>query len=186
MKRYLLTIALVAALAATAAGPAGAGRARDTWATVNICDTRAYPDTLGLRAEAPGNGTRQQIWMRFRAEYYDTGRAQWRRVKGKGTSPFFRAGSARFRTRQQGYSFRLEPTVRRTTYRLRGKAQIEYRERRRDGRIRVVRRLTRKTTAGRDPDFADPKGYSEARCTIRVCALPARASANPQAPPQAR
>ncbi len=98
--------------------------------------------------------------MRFRAQYYDTDVGRWRPVPGKGTSPFFRAGSARFRTSQRGYSVKFNPTLQPSSFRLRGMVDFQYREKRRDGRVRVARRFTRVTTGGRRPARADPRGYS--------------------------
>jgi hypothetical protein len=46
-------------------GPSyGMGRTPDTpelWATVNICDTEKNPDSMGIRAGMPGNGTDQRL-----------------------------------------------------------------------------------------------------------------------------
>ena len=162
----MLAIALAAV--AASAPPSGALNARDWWATINICDTSRHPDVLGLRAEAPGNGTRQRIFMRFTAQYYDDDLRRWRRVRDQGRSPFIDAGSARFRTRQAGYSFTFRSPTLRTRYRVRGKVDIEYRERRRDGRWRLERRLRRRTTANHRADGADPRGYSQGQCVIQV------------------
>jgi hypothetical protein len=65
---FVLALLLTLTLALPA--PAAAGDA-DLWATINICDTEAYPNVLGVRASMPGNRTRQKMWMRFRATYYD-------------------------------------------------------------------------------------------------------------------
>ena len=181
MKR---TIALLVSLAAlTAALPAsGASRGSQTWATLNICDPPGKnADTLGIRAQAAGNGLNQQIFMRFRAQYYDTDVGRWRPVPGKGTSRFFRAGSARFRTQQRGYSVKFNPTVQPSSFRLRGKVDYEYREERRDGRTRVARRFTRATTGRRRPAGADPNGYSRGECTVKLDAAP---QPQPQPTPQ--
>ena len=167
--KLLLVIAVLAGLAA-AAGPSSAARARDTWATINICDTKRHPDVLGLRAQATGNGTAQRIFMRFRAQYRSSS-GRWRPVRGKGSSGFINAGSARYRTRQAGYSFRLEKRTVPTTYRLRGKVDIEYRLRKPNGNFIVKRRLRRTTTANRPADGAEPKGYSSAEGVIRVAKL---------------
>ena len=63
-----LSLAMLVALAAAA--PAQAGHP-DLWATVNVCDTAAFPDAMGVRASMPGNGTRQRMYMRFNASWYD-------------------------------------------------------------------------------------------------------------------
>src|SRR3712207_9424911 len=79
MTRTTLT-ALLAALAALMLAPGlAAGKNKNLWATVNICDTVRHPDRMGLRARMPGNGTNQRMYMRFVAQYGDGKR--WRRVK---------------------------------------------------------------------------------------------------------
>ncbi len=181
MKRAIALFGLLAALVA-ALPASGASRGSQTWATLNICDPPGEnADTLGIRAQAAGNGLNQQIFMRFRAQYYDTDVGRWRPVPGKGTSKFFRAGSARFRTRQRGYSIKFNPTLQPSSFRLRGTVDFEFREERRDGRIRVVRRFTRVTTGNRRPAGADPNGYSRGECTVELDAAP---QPTPQPSPQ--
>ena len=40
---------------------------RPFWATVNICDTAATPNGLGVRTSVPGNGTSERIFARYTA-----------------------------------------------------------------------------------------------------------------------
>ena len=169
----LLTLAIGALVPGAAASAAVAEPAKPTktrWATVNICDTVANPDTLGVRASVPGNGTSERIYMRFRAEYFDRSRKAWRPVKGQGVSPFVHAGSARFRTRETGYRF-LFPSDTAATFQLRGRVQVEYRRARTGRGERVVRRVALITSSGvvsRSPAEGDPRGYSAARCEMKV------------------
>ena len=177
MNRPLLLALAVGAFVLGATTPAAADPARATptrWATVNICDTVAHPDTLGVRASAPGNGTSEQIYMRFSAQYFDRSSKAWRAVKGQGVSPYVYAGSARFRTRETGYRF-LFPSDKPATYQLRGRVQVEYRRARKGRGERVVRRLALITSPGvvsRSPDEGDPRGYSASRCDMKVAPVP--------------
>ena len=157
---------VVVALAAGPAPPARAG-GRDAaepllWATVNVCDTDAAPNTIGIRASMPGSPDgRGTMWMRFRVRYLSDADGRWRDVVEGGDSGFVAAGSASHRSRQRGRSFRIdsgggEPVV------LRGSVTFEWRV-----RGDVVRRASLRTRRGfHSSAGADPPGYSAATCTI--------------------
>lgn len=42
------------------------------WATVNICDTRRYPDTLGVRGQMPSLGFSSSMSIDIQVSYYST------------------------------------------------------------------------------------------------------------------
>jgi hypothetical protein len=160
---------LVALAAVLAAGVAAAGAEARTvhtsphlWATVNICDTERHPDTVGVRASMPGSGRRgERMYVRLRLQYQD-GAGRWREFANpQGTSTrWLSLGSARYRFRQTGWSFRfrLRPGER---HRLRGVASFQWR---RGGT--VVRRAARVTRRGHPAPQADPKGYSASVCVL--------------------
>jgi hypothetical protein len=153
---------LVLLLALVMPAPAGASHAGALWATVNICDTERNPNVLGVRASMPGNGTRQTMWMRFRASYFDRSTEQWHDVGGTSISPWIKVGDARFRRREAGRKFKIEPPVPTTTHVVRGIVQFQWRR----GR-KVVRRAKQKTLSGhRTGRHADPHGYSKGVCEI--------------------
>ena len=164
--------ALVAAcfVCALVAAPAGAAE-RHLWATVNICDTVRFPDRMGVRASMPGNGTGQQMYMRFKAQYYDRVRRQWLDVRRNGRSDWLLAGSARFESRQKGYTFAFRAPPLGKSFIVRGVVDFQWRARqRRDGVVRtvVVRRERQVTRRGiRGAYGADPPGYSASTCQIR-------------------
>ena len=154
--------AFAALLALPPAAPAR--HAEGLWATVNICDTARHPNSLGVRASMPGNGTRQTMWMRFRASYYDRATETWRDVGGSAISPWIKVGDARYRTRQAGRTFELNPPVPTTSYVVRG--VVEYQWRRRKGG-KVVKRERQKTLSGHPTGrHGDPRGYSNGICEI--------------------
>jgi hypothetical protein len=137
------------------------------WATVNVCDTKASPGVIGLRASMPGNGRRERLYMRFKVQWFsfeknrwlDTGsRTRWRYV-----------GSARYRSTQAGYSFKFADPPQGSEFRLRGEVGFQWRARKRGSkRLRVVERATRTTRRGiRGVEGGDPKGRSDAACVIR-------------------
>ncbi len=153
-------------VAAVAVAPAGAAKPQ-AWATVNICDTPGHPNQMGVRANMPGNGKRQKMYMRFRAQFFSAD-GKWEDVKGPGLSRWIYAGSARLANRQAGYTFSFSPPSRSTRFVLRGLVAFEYREKKKGERERVVRRF-RKNTKGGYPlaRGGDPPGYSNGVCEIR-------------------
>ena len=162
MKRLVITVLALCAGLLTA-GPAAA--APQLWATVNTCDTAAFPDTLGIRASMPGNGTRQRLYMRFQPQFYDPARAVYRN-SGPATR-WIHVGSARFRTTQAGYTFEFDPPPVGTQYTLRGLVSFEYRAWRGE-RLVAVKRARRVTKPGiRGVEGGDPAGSSAATCVIR-------------------
>jgi hypothetical protein len=154
---------VVGAAVLAAAAPAAAS-ARAPWATVNVCDTAANPDTVGIRGSMPGGVPgATEMFMRFQLQYQrDDG--SWRLLSSSGDSGFIDAGRARTRaSRQAGHSFTLSPPSAGTVYTLRGIVTFE-------GRSKaglVVRSARRATTAGhRSTAGADPAGFSAAECSI--------------------
>jgi hypothetical protein len=155
-----LFLALLIALALPAS--TAASHAEDLWATVNICDTEAHPNVLGVRASMPGNGTSQMMWMRFRASYYDRATEEWRRLGGDSRSPWIKVGNARFRARQAGFNFHVNAPLPTTSHVVRGLVAFRWR---RDGK--VVRRAKQKTLSGHPTGrHGDPRGYSAGICEI--------------------
>ena len=165
VKRLLVSSALVIAL--LMAGPAHGAKtqAKYLWATVNKCDTAAAPDTIGIRASMPGNGTKQRLYMRFEAQYFDPSRNRF--VASRSSSRWMRVGSARFESAQSGFSFQFGTPPAGTGFTLRGLVNFEWRGWRK-GRQVVVRRETRVTRAGiAGVEDGDPPGTSAASCIIR-------------------
>jgi hypothetical protein len=115
---------------------AAASDTPELWATVNICDTAKAPDSMGVRASMPGNGTRQRMYMRFSAEYWSRSRQAWTPVAGTGVSPWVFAGSAQYERRQAGWTFQFSPPPAGVTFTMRANVEFEWRR----GRELVARR----------------------------------------------
>lgn len=163
-------------------GPSyGIARTSDTpelWATVNICDTDKNPDSMGIRAGMPGNGTDQRMWMRFTAEYWSRARQAWTAVSGTGVSPWVYAGSAQLERRQAGWTFAFSEPPEGVTFTMRAQVEFEWRAkgvpaskrqklRRRGAARRVLRSEMRLTQTGvRGVHGGDPAGTSKAMCLI--------------------
>lgn len=155
-----LVLFLFLALAMPA--PAGASHAGSLWATVNICDTDRNPNVLGVRASMPGNGTRQTMWMRFSASYFDRATEGWRPVGGSSRSPWLKVGDARY-SRQTGRKFSFDPPAPVTSHVVRGIVEYQWRR-----KHRVVRRARQKTLGGHHTGrYADPRNYSAGVCEIK-------------------
>ncbi len=146
MRRALLISLLLAALVAV---PAHAAQRR-LWATVNVCDTAAHPDEIGIRAALPAG----RAGVRFRVQYRDAADGRWRWVQAA-DSGWHRAR----RARESGWSFEVAGGGTRI---LRG--VVTYRWKRNGKVVRRARRVTavgHHSTAG-----ADPADFSAATCRI--------------------
>ena len=135
---------------------------RRLWATVNVCDTERWPDTIGIRGSMPGSrNDRETMWMRFQVQFLSDDDNKWHNVPEGGDSGFVPVGSARVKTRQAGRSFRISPK-RGETVLLRGKVSFEWRV-----KDVVTRTAVERTLKGhRSSAGADPAGYTAATCTI--------------------
>jgi hypothetical protein len=141
------------------------------WATVNLCDTFDAPDAMGVRASMPGNGRAQRMYMRFSAQWYSGLRQQWVDVAG-GRSPWLNAGSARYVSRQLGWTFDFATPSFGRAYILRGSVEYQWRAlRKAKGARRATWQVARSgeqftRTGVKGVDGGDPKGTSKAMCAI--------------------
>jgi hypothetical protein len=166
--RRRLAVTLACALAAALPAGADARRSPELWATVNVCDTAAHPDMMGVRARMPGNGTSQQMWMRFQAHWFDEDDNRWRPLGRAATSRWIRLGHARVRSRETGYTFSFDAPPAGTRFVVRGVVDYQWRAySRRTRRWRVIRRERLNTrTRSRPVRGADPPGYSNGLCQL--------------------
>jgi hypothetical protein len=132
-----------------------------TWATINICDTEKYPDTIGIRASMPGSGHPGEcMYMRFQVEYFDPDAGDWAPGDATSSSGFRSVGAAT--RRESGWNFAISPPPEGEIYRLRGVVTFEWR----NGR-HVVRREVKHTHPGHPGTVgADPDGFSAGECRI--------------------
>lgn len=129
---------------------------------MNVCDTTANPDAIGIRASMPGTGQKKvRMFMRFRVEYFVASQQAWRAVSKGGDSGWVSVGAASFKARESGRVFEFSPAA--GAILLRGRVSYEWRR-----GARVIRRETRRTEAGHTSSVgADPDGFSAAQCLIR-------------------
>ena len=134
------------------------------WATVNVCDTAQNPDTIGIRGSIPGSGrSGEQMYLRFRVQYYSRSENLWHNVTRGADSGWVAVGSARFRVRQAGWSFRFVPPSDGTSHFLRGVVAFEWRR----GDKVVNHAQERTTPRHRSATGADPPGFSAGNCEIK-------------------
>jgi hypothetical protein len=150
---------------------------RPFWATVNICDTAASPNALGVRASVPGNGSGERIWARYTAQWWSGAAQEWKTVGGSGKTDWIYVGVADMSARQAGWTFRFVQPAAGTTYVMRGVVEFEWRDdvrttararkARRAQRVAVVRQRTLLTETGmQGVQGGDPAGTSKAMCLI--------------------
>jgi hypothetical protein len=155
---------LAPALAGATTKPPGIEKSPRLWATVNVCDTKAHPDTIGIRASMPGSGVRQErMYMRFKLQFVGTDDGKWHDLGADGDSGFVSVGSAKYVRREGGWNFRLDPPAG-VSYQLRGVVTFEWRR-----NAEVVRRAVKRTRSGHaGTTGADPKTFSAAECTVKA------------------
>jgi hypothetical protein len=158
--RLALALSLSLSLFVLAA-PAQAST-KHLWSTVNVCNTQKSPNTIGIRARMPGDGTRRRMWMRFRTQFYSDKDFAWKYVTSGGRSPWVEIGSAIFAFKETGYEFTFDPPAAGESFLFRGVVEFQWRSK--GGK--VVRRTRKFTEKGHRTRGADPRGYSSARCRI--------------------
>jgi hypothetical protein len=159
-----VAVAVAALIALAASGASGRTRhpTKTLWATINVCNS-AHPK-LGIRGQIPGDGTHEQMYMRFTAQF--RGSSGWQGLGGQGRSPWVRAGSAFTKFQQIGWTFGLSRPAKGVSYVLRGYVEFEWRTKK-HGHTVVVRRAHSVTEGGHPRTTgARPRNFSAATCRI--------------------
>ncbi|MGI8507229.1 MAG: hypothetical protein ACR2MK_10610 [Solirubrobacteraceae bacterium] len=131
---------------------------RSLWATVNICDTRRYPNTLGVRGQMPSLGFPAWLSMNIQLNSFSAKRGRFVRISGGGTTTI-RLGRSSLGLQQDGATFAFK----RHAGLFDATIQFVWR---RSGRL--LGQTTRRTTGGhRNADFGSPPRYSAGECRIR-------------------
>jgi hypothetical protein len=170
MPRSLAVAVLTALLVAPGAAAAAKHKPRSVyaspllWATVNTCDTPDNPDTIGIRGSIPGSGVRgESMYLRFQVQYFSRSENRWHNIAQGADSDWVSVGSALYKVREAGWSFRFSPPADGSSYILRGAVTFEWRK-----GTKVVRRARKRTRSGHaSAAGSDPAGYSAAKCEIK-------------------
>jgi hypothetical protein len=137
------------------AGKAGHERSTGLWATVNICNTRRHPDTIGIRAQMPALGFATTMEMVVTLGYYTTKTASFKPLATSSTS--LKLGQASTGYHQDGVTFTIKPPAM-----LNATVQFTW-----SIGSKVLGTTTRTTVSGRKGvQQGDPPGYSSDICRI--------------------
>ena len=131
------------------------------WATIDVCNSGAHPDTLGIRGSMPGTADAHELmYMSFRVEYRSSP-GHWRSLGGAGQPAVVAVGNGSALARQAGQDFEFMPRAT-GSHVLRGVAVFEWRLHGRTIASAVrVKRAGHVAAAG-----ADPPGFSATTCRI--------------------
>jgi hypothetical protein len=156
----LLAMALVAALPA-AARSAPRTPPQEPWATVNVCDTMAHPNQIGIRGAMPGLARRTRMYMRFRVQFR-TLAGKWQTIESGADSRWYRVATGRRGEHDAGWTFEFKPPASGGAHVLRGVVTFEWRR-----AHRVIRRDRHYTEADHPGTAgADPVDFSAGSCEI--------------------
>jgi|SRR5215217_1399653 len=123
MPRKWSALALGAVLGAVAVAMPAQGAGTDeltpTWANINICN----PTQLGARAQLAGDGSGDQMQVRFTAQWLSPD--GWVPLAGQASSPWLDGGSAELTWQQAGWTFALNVPQTGQAYELRAIAEMK-------------------------------------------------------------
>jgi hypothetical protein len=156
----IVSAALLITPATAAAAPA-VEKSPDLWATVNVCDTAASPDKIGIRGSMPGLGKRSDLFMRFQVHYFAKADGKWHNIEDN-ADKLMKLGSASKRVLESGYTFKFKPPPDGGAHTMRGAVTFVWKR-----KGRVVKKVREITEAGhRSTKGAEPPGFSAATCQI--------------------
>lgn len=135
---------------------AHAERSKSLWATVNICNSKRYPDTIGVRGQMPSLGFAAWLSMDIQVQYYSTTEKHFVALPSGGTRTT-RLGRSSTKLQQGGGTWTFsKPTL------LDATVQFVWR---RSGKL--LGETTQTTTADHPrADFGSPPHYSAKECRI--------------------
>ena len=164
MLRRTATAALLCALAPASAAAQKPHDSKRLWATVNICDTAAHPNEIGIRASMPGVEQRTKLRMRFRVQYFAASDGTWHNFSSdpRTDSGWITVGRQRGGVVESGWNVTFKPPSSGGEHRLRG--SVHFRWVRNGKALHASRRITE--AGHRSTKGADPRGYSAATCSI--------------------
>jgi hypothetical protein len=134
-----------------------AERSKRLWATINVCDTRKHPRTIGIRGEVPALGFPTTISISIGIDFWS--QTDKRFEPDPNASRMIKVGRVSRGIHQRGVTFQFGSH----TGRLRGTATFSWT---RHGKmLGSTKRVT--TARHHDADFGDPSGFSAGTCMIK-------------------
>jgi hypothetical protein len=134
-----------------------AEHSRSLWATVNICDSKRFPNTLGVRGQMPALGFSTSLSIKLQVDFFNPAKKRFEPIpKASMRIPL---GSVATGLQQGGATF----TFKRHTGLLNARITFAWT---RAGK--VLASTTRRTTGGHpSADFGNPAHFSAPQCRIR-------------------
>lgn len=134
---------------------------QELWATIDVCNPKDQPNTVGIRGSMPGDGRAgDKMYMSFRLQIMSAAK-RWVDLVAGATPGYVAVGSSA-NAREGGRSFQLVPVAGKPASELRGVVSYQWRH----GKT-VILKISRPTTAGHEAlAGADPTGFSAASCLI--------------------
>ncbi len=134
-----------------------AKRSKALWATINICDSARYPNTLGVRGQMPALGFASWMSMQIQVNYYSGQKKQF--IPDPGSLKVIRLGRSSSGLQQGGAFYAFRPHAGLLT------ATVQFIWRRSGEPLGST---TLRTTGGhRGADFGSPPHFTAAQCRIR-------------------
>lgn len=135
-----------------------AERSKQLWTTINVCNTPARPDRIGIRGQMPALGFPARLSMTVRVDYWDAAAKALRPVPGATGRAQVNLGTVLDGLEQGGHTFQFAPG----TGLLSGTITFQWR---RGGK--VIGHVSKLATGGhRGVGGGDPPHHSAATCTI--------------------
>jgi hypothetical protein len=134
-----------------------AERSRALWATVNVCDTKQFPHTLGVRGQMPALGFGSSLSINIQITFFDKTQKRFRPVPNAAMR--VPLGHVANGLQQGGATFTFQPHTGLLS------ADVEFTWTRAG---KVLAQTTRRTTGGhKSADFGSPPHFSAPQCTIK-------------------
>ena len=124
------------------------------WATVNVCHGHRNPPTMGVRARMPADNARENLNMRFYAQFKQSGK--WHALQH---SSWQSLGSGPFMWQEAGWNFKFTQPGSAKSFLMRGMVKFRWKQ---NGQ--VVRSAKRYTSGGHPTGGSH--SFSAAHCRI--------------------
>jgi hypothetical protein len=132
-----------------------ATHSKDLWSTVNICNTKKHPDTLGIRGQMPSLTFPSSLYMDVQVDYYNYSTKQFERDPG--VTQTLSLGDPSNEIVQGGTTFKFKPPAI-----VSGTITFQWKL---HGKLIGSKR--RATGGGhKAAKYGDPRGYSSNDCYI--------------------
>ena len=138
------------------AAVAKAERSKQLWSTVNICNTKHHPDTIGIRGQMPSLSFPTSLFMQVQVDYWNYSAKKFE--PDPGVQQWVSLGDPANEIVQGGALFKFKPPAE-----LAGTVTFQWKL-----HGKVIGTKQRATGAGhKDAKFGDPPGYSSNACSIK-------------------